>query len=135
MKYISILLILLLFLTVRATEPIKASEGPGILDNVASAIRNNDSRELARYFNTTLEVSLFDKEGTYSRVQAEMIVKNFFIKYPSSSFIIDRQGSSAGGSQFLIGSYKTGNKVFRTYVFLKPVSGQLLIQQLQFEDD
>ena len=135
MKYISILLILLSFLTTRATEKLKVENVEGILENVASAIRNNDSRELARYFNSTLEVSLFDKEGTYSKVQAEMIIKNFFIKYPSTSFVVNQKGSSEGGSQFLIGSYKAGNKVFRTYVYLKPVSGQLLIQQLQFEDD
>jgi Na+-transporting NADH:ubiquinone oxidoreductase subunit NqrC len=135
MKKLSILIILLFSLAAFAQEPVKYASAASVLDNVAAAIRSNDSRELAKYFNNTIEVSLLDQEGTYSKGQAEMIIKNFFAKNPAISFVVNQKGSSAGGAQFLIGSYKSGAAVLRTYVLLKPNAGQLLIQQIQFEAD
>jgi hypothetical protein len=119
--------------------PFSARSGklPGITETIATAIRTGNSRTLATYFNSTIEITLPEKEGTFSKVQAEMVMKDFFAKNPPASFDVNQKGSSSGGSQFIIGTYKTGvsNKVYKTYLLLKPVDGQLLIQQLQLESN
>jgi len=107
----------------------------GVLESVAAAIRSGNSRELAKYFSSSVEVSLTEKDGSFSKAQAEMVMKDFFAKNPPVSFTVNQQGSSTGGSQFMIGSYKCGSKVFRTYLLFKPVNGQLFIQQIEFETD
>lgn len=111
----------------------KSTELTGISENIASAIRSGNSKVLSTYFNTTIEITLPGKEGTFSKVQAEMVMKDFFTKYPPAAFDINQKGTSSGGSQFIIGTYKSNNKVYKTYLLLKLVDGQLLIQQLQFE--
>jgi len=128
-------IIILLFVSQSWLAPVSAKtiELPGISENIASAIRSGNSKLLTTYFNSTIEITLPGKEGTFSKVQAEMVMKDFFSKYPPASFDINQKGSSSGGSQFIIGTYKSNNKVYKTYLLLKPVDGQLLIQQLQFE--
>lgn len=50
------------------------------LDSIASAIKGGDSKELATYFDNTVEVKIANKEGAYSKSQAEAIVKDFLQK-------------------------------------------------------
>jgi hypothetical protein len=108
---------------------------PGILENIVSAIKSGNSKVFASYFSTTVEITLPGNEGTFSKLQAEMIFKDFFSKNSPVSFTVDQKGVSTGGTQFIIGTYKSSNKKYKTYILLKPIDGQMLIQQIQFEID
>lgn len=100
---------------------------------IASGIKSANAKELGLHFNQTLDLSTPDAEGTYSKAQAEMIVKNFFLKYPPTSYTRNHQGKSNDGSQYAIGVYKSGKFSFRTYYLLKAINGKPLIHQLKFE--
>jgi hypothetical protein len=102
---------------------------------IASAIKSANSRDLSLYFNNPIDLTTPGNEGTYSKAQAEMIVRSFFQKYPPTSFALNHQGNSNDGSQYAIGTYKSGATEFRTYLLLKMISGQPLIHQLKFESD
>ncbi|MEI6851506.1 MAG: DUF4783 domain-containing protein [Bacteroidota bacterium] len=106
-----------------------------VINNIVAAITAGDARKLATYFNTTVDLTIPSGDGTYSKSQAEMIVKNFFAQYPPVSFKINQQGSSNEGSQFSIGTLVTKTAKFRTYFLLKKVNGVSLIHQLQFETE
>jgi hypothetical protein len=134
MKKIIIFLTIMLF-GFSVTQSYAELPMAGVLESVAAAIRIGNSKELAKYFATTVEVTLPEKDGSFSKVQAEMVMKDFFTKNAPSAFSINQQGTSTGGSQFMIGSYKSGSKVFRTYLLFKPVNGQLFIQQIEFETE
>ena len=54
----------------------------GDLENIAAAISSGNSKELATYFDNTVEVKIANKEGAYSKSQAEAIIKDFFTKNP-----------------------------------------------------
>jgi hypothetical protein len=131
--------ILIIFISVFITGKLSYSsipgELPGILENIVNAVKIGNSKALAQYFSNTVEISLPGKEGAFSKMQAEMIIKDFFQKNAPTGFIVEQKGNSSGGAQFIIGTYKSNNKVFKTYILLKPFDGQLLIQQLQFEID
>ncbi|MBW6491810.1 MAG: DUF4783 domain-containing protein [Lentimicrobium sp.] len=102
---------------------------------IASAIRSANAKELGIHFNQTLDLSTPDAEGTYSKAQAEMITRNFFTKYPPTSYKENHQGQSKDGSQYAIGVYKSGIRTFRTYYLIKTVGGKPLIHQLKFETE
>ncbi|MCK5839982.1 MAG: DUF4783 domain-containing protein [Bacteroidales bacterium] len=106
-----------------------------VTEEITAAIRAADDEKLAIYFNNTVDISLPNNEGTYSKNQAQLIIKDFFSKTPPDSFEIDHEGSSNNGSLYLIGSYKSTNKTYRVYILIKKISGKYLIQQLQFEDN
>jgi len=102
---------------------------------IAASIKSANARDLSLYFNNPIDLTTPGNEGTYSKAQAEMIVRSFFQKYPPSSFTLNHQGKSNDGSQYAIGTYKSGTTEFRTYLLLKLISGQPLIHQLKFESD
>jgi hypothetical protein len=104
-------------------------------DDIANLIRKGNARELARNFNVSVQLTLPDNEGRFSRTQAELIIRDFFSKHPPKSFSINHQGASSDGSRYYIGVYKTTNITFRSYFLLKQVSDKALIHQLRFEDD
>lgn len=128
------LLIFLSFFS-QSIYPLITDGSVGLTENIVAAIKAGNSKALAQYFSTTIEITLPGKEGTFSKVQAEMIIKDFFTKYPPAAFEVNQKGSSSGGSQFIIGTYKSNNKLYKTYLLLKPIDKQLLIQQLQFEEN
>lgn len=104
-----------------------------ITNDIAAAIRSGNTKQLAQYFNTTIDLTIPDNDGTFSKAQAELIVKEFFTKNPPKSFVINHSGSSNDGSLFSVGTYISGVKSFRTYFLVKKIAGTFKIQQLQFE--
>jgi hypothetical protein len=104
-----------------------------VINNIVAAIAAGDAKKLATYFNSSVDLTIPSGDGTYSKSQAEMIVKNFFAQYPPVSFKINQQGSSNEGSQFSIGTLVTKMAKFRTYFLIKKTNGVPLIYQLQFE--
>jgi len=106
-----------------------------ISKNIANAIRKGNASELAVYFNSSIDLTVPGKEGSFSKAQAEQIVKDFFTKNTPKSFEIKHQGTSADGSNYSIGSLVTNKGNFRVYFLIKSISNKNYIQQLQFDND
>ena len=49
----------------------------GDLDDIATAIRKGNAKGLSAHFDSMVELKVDKKEGTYSKAQAEQIVKDF----------------------------------------------------------
>lgn len=107
--------------------------GQDINTKISQAIKASNSSELSKYFNNSIDLTIPGSEGTYSKVQAEQIIRSFFVKYPPVSFTINHKGNSNDGSIYAIGTYNSSTKSFRTYYLAKPIEKQLLIHQLKFE--
>jgi len=106
-----------------------------IIDNISTAIRAGNAKELAKFFNTNIDVTIPGYEGVYSKTQAEQIIKGFFTTHPPKSFSIIHQGASKDGSQYSIGNYASDKKSFRSYFLLKKTNEQFLLHQLRFEPE
>lgn len=106
-----------------------------ISKGIAEAIRKGNVNDLSNYFNSTIDLSILGKEGSYSKAQATQIVKEFFTKYPPKTFEIKHQGSSSDGSNYVIGSLVTAKGKFRTNYLIKNNSGKLYINQLSFDTE
>jgi hypothetical protein len=106
------------------------------LSSIAAAIKAGNSKALAEFFDNTVELKVLNKEGAYSKSQAEAIVKDFFAKNPPSNFSFKFDGPSGGsGAHYAIGTLTTGNGKFRTYVYLKKKGEKFYIQELSFENE
>ena len=102
--------------------------------DIAVAFKVGTARELARYFNENLELSVAGKEDVYSSSQAERIMDDFFTKYVPKSFELIHQGGKED-AQYGIGKLVTFNGNFRVYMLLKKTDGKLLIHQLRIEKE
>jgi len=103
-------------------------------DNIANAIKNGNSAELAGSFVGNVEITIKSNSGSYSKSQAEMVLKSFFSENKPSGFSISHQGTSPEGSRYFIGSLTTSSGTFRTYVYAKATGNTLVIQEIRFED-
>jgi hypothetical protein len=106
-----------------------------VVNNVVAALSAGDANRLASYFNSTIDLTVPSGDGSYSKSQAEMMVKNFFTQNTPVSFRVNQQGSSNEGSLFCIGTLTTKTATYRTYFLVKKVNGVSLVHQLQFEKE
>jgi hypothetical protein len=107
-----------------------------IPDEIYSAIKAGNSKELAKFFNNNIDLVILDKEGIYSKSQAELILKDFFVKNtvnPANGFIKLHEGGK--DSKFIIGTLYTNKGQFRVYLLMKTISGSFAIHQFRIEDD
>ncbi len=127
------IIVRLLFLSVVALN-IQAAED--IFDDIGNAIKSGDSKELSKYFNSNVDLTIINQEEVYSKAQAEMVLKEFFLKNAPKSFSILHQGVSKEGSRYAIGTLITSQGVsYRTYFFIKLNGNSAFIQELRFEKD
>ena len=130
-----VLFFLLVILSVIDVKAQKEDASKVNFDNIGKAFREGDASQLAVNFASTVDVILPGNEGTYSKQQAEMIIKDFFNKNRPKGFLINHQGTSNDGSRYAIGTYRTLNQNYRAYILLKSIGNKLLISQLQLEKD
>lgn len=103
-------------------------------DPIVKALRDSDARQLAAQFHTTVELGLAGKENSYSQAQCEMVMKDFFRKTPADSFTLVQKGTTNGNTQFAIGNYQSGTRLFQVYIKLLSTADRYQIHQLRFEE-
>lgn len=107
-----------------------------VINQVNSAMKAADSKKIASYFHSTIDLEVGETDGNFSNKQAEIILKDFLDKNPVKSYTIKHKGSSDDGSKYIIGAYTSSNNtVYRVYILLKRADAKLKINQLQFEED
>lgn len=101
---------------------------------IFDAMKVGNATELAKYFNSSIELVILEKEEIYSKQQAEQVLRNFFSNNKVTSFTLLHQGGR-DGAKYAIGNLKTENKSFRVYFLVKDDSGKPLIHQLRIEEE
>jgi hypothetical protein len=102
-------------------------------DNIAAAIRTANTSSLASNFEANVEITIKNDGRSYSKSQAEMVLKNFFTTNAPKSFNIVHTGNSPDGSKYFIGTLVTNTGTFRTYVLVKKVNTATIVQEIRFE--
>src|SRR5579863_1505917 len=103
----------LLGLAILTVSLVLVSFRPLDMDEVAVAMRSGNAGELSRFLDSRVDITLPDKTDSYSKSQAEMIIRDFFITNGVQNFQIKHKGENSG-SQFLIGLLQTRNGDYRT---------------------
>lgn len=125
-----VLVFVLLLVGFLKTESANAqAEVPG---EIKAAIRSGSSRDLARFFNNTIEIGLDGEKSSYSKTQAEFVLKNFFTKNAPAGFEFDHQGSSDNGQRYAIGTYNSKGGAYRVFVVVKQANGTYLLDTIDF---
>lgn len=105
-----------------------------VASEVGKALEKGNSRGLARYFGPNVELYLPGTEGTFSRSQSEVILRDFFSRNQPAGFTISRQWAARDGSIYVIGTLKTREGTnYRAYYLIKRVSQTFLLHQLHLE--
>ena len=103
------------------------------IDDIVNALREGNAAQVARYFDNTVEITLPDKTNSYSKSQAEMILRDFFMTNSIKGFDIIHKGENAG-SQYCIGTLFTKVASYRTTIFMKQKGDRQTLQEIRFEN-
>lgn len=125
-----------LFVLLIIANPLIATPLRDIGSDIAAAIRGGKAQEVAKWFNSNVDLTVLGKEEMYSKAQAEQVLRDFFSKYPPLSFELSHKANNPASTQYGIGSYKTTNNAkFKVYFVIKKIGNQQFIQQLSIENE
>lgn len=127
MKRILGLAVLMLSLVLVSFRPLYT------IDDITYAIRAGNVGELSRYLDSRVDISLPDKSDTYSKIQAEIIIRDFFSINGVQNFTIKHKGNKGGGSEFCVGVLQTRNGDYRTTILVKQKGDRQLLQEIGFQ--
>ncbi len=108
-----------------------------VFNGAKTALRTGNARELAKYFNSTIEL-IIESENVemdkVSQTQAELILRTFFQKNPAKEFTYVHQGASPEGSKYSTGTFQSGSKSYLVYIVVKQFGGKYLIDRIDFRE-
>lgn len=84
-----------------------------VIDDIASCIKGGNTKELSKYFSSTVSMTLLNDEGIYSRVQAEIILRDFFGKNTPTSVKIAHRLDSNPNFRYVVLNLETPKDTFR----------------------
>jgi hypothetical protein len=104
---------------------------PSTIDEVIGALRSGDADGLSRYFDENIQLTLPVKSDSYSKAQAQVILKDFFGNNTVKGFELKHKGDSPGG-HYCIGTLQTKSGNFRAHVFMKDKGGKEVVKEIRF---
>lgn len=120
--------LILFFLSINSTAQVTAS----LPKDAIMAVKESDAESLAASFNDNIEIILPQSTAVYSRKQAEMVLKDFFVKNPVTEFELIHQGKKESAS-FAIANYHSSNGQYRFTFLTKTKGSKIYIHQIRIE--
>jgi hypothetical protein len=125
-------LLILIFSLIFSAEAQTSDE---ILNSSKAALKAGSSKDFSLYFGDLVDLGLLGEKSSYSKSHAQVLLKDFFKKYPPVDFQYIHQGSSKEGLKFVIGKYTYDGGSFRVYLLIKQFSGKYLIDTIDFSEE
>ncbi len=124
-NFLPVLFIIFYNLTVNSQE---------IPAQLIHGFQNGNADELSVHFNERLQLTVLSVDYRISKAQATEIMRDFFKKYPPSSFSILFKGEKKD-SNFTVGKLVTKTNIFRVNIFFRKINNTNLIHLLEIEKE
>jgi hypothetical protein len=108
--------------------------GNEVPEGIITSFKTGNAKELAKFFNSSIQLILLEKENLYSKEQAQQVLQNFFATHAPKNLTIIHEGGK-DESKFAIGTLTTNNGIYRVTIYLKLEKNQLLIHKLIIENE
>jgi len=84
-----------------------------VIDDISSCIKSANTKELSKYFSSTVSMTLLNDEGIYSRVQAEIILRDFFGRNTPTNVKMAHRLDSNPNFRYVVLNLETSKDTFR----------------------
>jgi len=99
-------------------------------ETVISSFKNGSSQNLTKFFNKGVSLNINGNQGEYSARQAEIVLKDFFKKYPANEFLVLHEGNQPKDFIHLLANYISTQESFKMIIKGKTENDQLIIFSL-----
>ena len=90
-----------------------SNTGGDVVDDISRLFKEANTKELSKYFSTTVSMSLLKDEGVYSKVQAEIVLRDFFGRHNPQEVSLVHRLDSNPNFKYVVLQLKTGKQHFR----------------------
>lgn len=104
----------------------------GTIEDINTALRHGSATGLSKYFDNNITLNISGTVNTYSKTQAEMVLKDFFNKNNTKDFQPEHDGNNAN-TKFVIGTLSTSNGKYRIYYALRTKDNKYILIEIRFE--
>jgi len=106
----------------------------GVLNSIVAALKSGDVAGVSKFMDNVVDITMNNNQSTYSKTQAEMVLRDFFGKNAPKNFNLEHTGNSADQTSFYsIGYLLTSGGKYRIYIFLKQKNNTYVLQEMKFE--
>ena len=102
------------------------------VDEILGAIKKGDAVKISRHFDNLVEITVAERSYSYSRTQAEVVLKDFFSTHSVRNFRMIHKANS-NDAEYFVGMLSTSRGEFRTTVLVKSRGEKRVVQELRFE--
>lgn len=102
------------------------------VDEIFGAIRKGDAVKISRHFDNLVEITVAERSCSYSRTQAEVVLRDFFSTHNVRNFTMLHKANS-NNADYYVGKLSTARGEFRTTVLVKTRGEKRVVQELRFE--
>ncbi|MCK7558902.1 DUF4783 domain-containing protein [Chitinophaga sedimenti] len=106
----------------------------GPFDDVVGAIKKSDAAGLSRYMDNSIDITIGGKSASYSKAQAEIILKDFFGKNQVKTVEVIHKVESGNGSVMAVANVASGGGNYRTTIYLMKKGNNTVLNELKFEN-
>ncbi|HLP94638.1 MAG TPA: DUF4783 domain-containing protein [Saprospiraceae bacterium] len=129
-------LIFLMFLVPAFAFANNPQQGNPALEAITAALGAGDVNALSKYLADNVEISIQDKEQTYTKAKAAEVLKGFFDTNKPKAFAQVHKGQSRENSdQYCIGNLSATAGNYRVYLYLKVNGSNISIQEMRFDKE
>lgn len=112
-----------------------ASPAYQAVDAISKALKAGDASAVAKHFDSSVDVTILKDANTYSKSQAEQVLKSFFSKNKVTGFTKKHDvASKSGSSESFVGDMTAGGKNYRVYVLLSSSGSSQIIQEISIRE-
>lgn len=101
-------------------------------DHIVKIVKSGNSKELVKKFAGNVELNIDGEEASYSKSQAEAVLKDFFDKNPPNAFEVNHTGESKSGLPYAIGEFTSKSSIYRVWIRLDNKSGKFIVSEMSF---
>ncbi len=104
-----------------------------VIDDITSCIKEADTKELSKFFSSTVSMTLLNDDGVYSRVQAEIILREFFNRNLPTGVSIAHRLDSNPNFRYVVLNLETASDTFRVSYKLTNSDNSFRITEFRVE--
>ncbi|MDP3470162.1 MAG: DUF4783 domain-containing protein [Daejeonella sp.] len=106
-----------------------------IFDTLSVYFKDSNSKDIAAYFESVIELDILSEEGEYSKAQAELILRDFFSRHSAVSVKVLHRLSSSSNYKFGVLSFESKSKKLRVSISMANNGNKFLIKTITIEND
>jgi len=104
-----------------------------VVDDIMTHLKNADTKELSGYFSSSVSITLLKDEGVYSKVQAEIILKEFFNRNRPKEISAVQKLDSNPNFRYVVLNMRTEERSLRVSFKLVAEADSFKITELRIE--